>query len=175
MRDLVFNGFTREHAAAAVVESQGKGDEYARGLPNALAVEMLESERGQKKMSEDGMTTRDEKLALREGRLAVWDAYEDILGRAHPLTTTVEFSGGTDDDSWEVVFRGIVGFKVDIVFEDGSTWESVKVTGLRNPNIDDPDYMNEAGIAGLVEDPTQPDKTSRLFFPAENIRVIRYL
>lgn len=45
VRDLVFNGFTREHAAAAVAESQGKGEEYARGLLNALVDEMLEGEK----------------------------------------------------------------------------------------------------------------------------------
>lgn len=46
VRDLCFNGFTREHAAAAVAESHGEPREgvYADALLAALAGEVLEGE-----------------------------------------------------------------------------------------------------------------------------------
>lgn len=44
VRDLVYNGFTREGAAQAVAESHGEGEDYADRLILALRGEPLEGE-----------------------------------------------------------------------------------------------------------------------------------
>jgi hypothetical protein len=44
VRDLVFNGFTREGAAIAVAESHGEDETYVEALLDALRGQRLEGE-----------------------------------------------------------------------------------------------------------------------------------